>query len=418
MSNLIRGLAIAIAVLASSTAVLAGDRPTNPLTLPPVRRPANPPGADGVAPGAMAAQTIVLTRREIFDPTLQMNAASLLVPDGWKVEGKISWIPAGQGLSASDIVISDPNSHAVARFYPQIAYIDGERESQLRADVTGGQMRDSINKIYAEGNFDDNGVEIRRLPNSVQQYLKEFLIPRYRPELARAADLKIVEDKPMPEYADHYVKQRALLNTRALSSRIRFTYSSNGENTEEVIFCTLIRSAVGLPTPELFPWSAEVHSYSAPAGKLDALLPLLTTVHDSVTPDLGWYNRYLQIAEMIMQMQREKLQAMLDNGRILMDNVHRLASQTQAEVSDHIRDNYEKQQKDKAGMQEQFMQYVNDLQPMTNPTTGAKMLVPAGYSNGFIGSNGSLVLTNNPSYQPGQGQAAGTGNTTWQALKK
>ncbi|HET6252217.1 MAG TPA: hypothetical protein VFE47_31315 [Tepidisphaeraceae bacterium] len=361
-------------------------------------------------PAANAAQAVVLVPQKVVDQDMKIDAISMLVPEGWKMQGQISWIPGGAGLAVSFIAVTDPKTQATAEFYPQIGYTDGIRESQIQADMaqTGGRFRGLYERQLAEGNLDQNGAEIRHIPATPLDYVKQFVLPRLRPDM-KGVDVTVVENKDLPEYAAKIAGRAP--NAKAVSSRIRLNYVQQDRKMEEIFVCSLISRRIGVGQNAWSIWSAETDSYRGAVGTLDAEMPIFLAVHDSISIELPWFNIYSQIGEKLVNEQKEKLQAMIRNTAARMDAMHEYARQAQTEVSDRIRNNFQQQQATKAAAHDTFMDYVNDLQKVQNPSTGQAMKVPAGYKHAYEGTNGSVIVTNDPTAPPA------TPNNSWTELQ-
>ena len=362
-----------------------------------------------------------------------MDAATLLVPEGWKLESRVNWVAGIDGLVKLDVAVSDPSGRGVARFYPRLVFIDGVREAAIRTDQTGGAMRQFYETNLAEGKrFNGVGNEIRRQPPTPRQYLQQFVLPRLRPDLAEARDLKVVSEKDLPDYAKA-VAAGVGAGSQSRASRIRVTYTPNAagaagsgsgsgaaagagaagaEAVEEEFVCTLTATRIGAGPNSYTQWFGDADSYRAPAGKLDALLPTFAVVRGSLAPELPWFNLVQQIGQMLVNAEKDKLQRMIDDTAARMDALHAYARRAGAEVSQRIRDNFERQQKVKADQHDRFMDYVNDVQAYRNPNDGSTLKLPAGYRYAYVSNNGGVIYTNEAGYQP-----PADPKTSWQQLE-
>ena len=83
------------------------------------------------------------------------------------------------------------------------------------------------------------------------------------------------------------------------------------------------------------------------------------------------------------------------------------------ELSQSIRDNFQKQQEAKAKNQEAFMHYVNDTSGYTNPHDGSKLALPANYKYSYISNHGDIIQTNDATFHPQVDPA-----TSWDTMEK
>jgi hypothetical protein len=357
--------------------------------------------------------TLVMKNQALHDDGLGMDAYSVLVPEGWKLQGSIEWMPV-LPTPLIDISVANAATHEAWRQFPRISYVAGVRANQ---EAMFPSQRQRIEQQYAEGNLTPNGIEVREIPISGQQYVLKVLSPKLCPEVANARDIKVVSEEQMPGYAKAQAGADPF-HRDFTSWRTRMTYTAADGPVEREWMVTIIMTKNDMGRfPATYAWMADATTWRAPAGKLDALRPTFTAIGSSVKPLLPWFNVETQAAVMFLQ-EQQKAQAKLlkdqrdaINGRmqILRDE----ARQASQQVSDQIRSNFAAQQAAKAQSQRQFMHYVNDTAAFRNPNDGSTVTLDAGYKYQFMSSNGDVLQTNDPTLQPPVDP-----KTSWKAMDR
>ncbi len=81
---------------------------------------------------APSGSSITMKKQVLHDDGLGMDAYSVLVPEGWKLQGAIDWKPA-LPTPWVDISVANSAAHEAWRQLPRIGYMAGIRESQEAA---------------------------------------------------------------------------------------------------------------------------------------------------------------------------------------------------------------------------------------------------------------------------------------------
>jgi hypothetical protein len=374
----------------------------NPLTAPDEAAHSAAPTSAPVLP----AGSLMMQPQNVYDPYLQMDAMSLLVPGGWKLDGKITWIPDA-GWPDSDLTVSDPASKAVWRQYPQLYFRAGFRQwwTQQRP-----QLKATYDRIYADGATFAPGFEIEEVPKSPGAYLRQLLVPKMRPDLMHASKVQVVSDTDLPDFAKAQSDQSPM-HPQAQSSRISITYTGpDGPMEEQFIVSVFVQPDPGGATAM---WFANVESTRAPAGKLQAALPTGVAISSSVTLKLAWFNATNQVGQMVIQAARNKTNQMGADLAHQMDQLHAYARQASDQVSQQIQQNFANQQTAKADAHAQFMHYVDNTAAFSNPNDGSSVTLSSGYKYQYINNRNEIIQTNDASYQP-----PADPQTSWQPMQE
>jgi hypothetical protein len=389
--------------------------------------------ADGIASAdtpAPPARSVVYHKQMIPDPTMQTDAYSVLVPDGWKLESSITW---DQIKPVPYVTIAETNAdlHATWKHYPRGFYVDGVRENYSRLFPA---KKAEIEQALAEGKQTQLGETVYKLPATPREFLERIFIPANFPEIAADKNAKVTDEKDMPDIAKIDTEHDPL-HRPAKVGMVRFAYSTpNGPMETQFIAMMAIsdmRTPNGRPNfgPNFF-YVTETNARTAPAGKLDALLPTFNAIDSSLTQQLPWFNLQIKIGQAFLQKQQQMWAQMLQNQRdqIAAQNqmlqnqrdainqrqqiMHDAAQQQSNNVSDQIRQNFADQQAGKADSQEQFMHYITDSNKYKDPNDGSMVTLP---SNKYLyeDNHGDIIGTDDPTYHPPIDPS-----TSWQPMEK
>lgn len=380
-------------------------------------------------PTAKAA-TMVIHRRMIFDPLMQTDANSILVPDSWKLDSDISW---SQIKVAPSVTISVSNAALHARWhrFPRGFYVDGIRENYVRAFPF---LKIKAEQAFADGKMTAFGETIHKLPASPRAFLEEIFIPASCPDIAADKNAKVIAETDMPDVAK-VLSEHDPLHRPCRISRVRFAYHAPDGPMECEFITTMsvldMRGPVGqvhLGADYMF--VTDTTSRTAPQGKLDALSPTFNAIESSVTPQLPWFNLQITLGEKFLKQQQQMwnqemrrqrdriaaeakmLQDQRDSINERQQQMHEAAMQESKDISERIRRNFANQQAAKADSQERFMHYITDTNKYKDPNDGSMVTLP-NYKYQYEGNHGDIIGTNDPTYRPPTDPA-----TSWTPMEK
>ena len=367
-----------------------------------------------VLAGASPGTAVMMKNQTLHDDGLGMDAYSVLVPEGWKLQGAIEWMPA-LPTPLVDISVANTETHEAWRQFPRIGYVAGVRANQ---EAMYPAQRQRIEQQLAEGSMTSNGYEVREIPKTGHDYAVKVLSPKLCPEVAKATDVKIISEEQMPEYAKTQADGDPL-HRDFTSWRTRMTYTAADGPVEREWVVTII---VGKNDTGRFPatyfWLADATTWRAPLGKLDGLRPTFTAIGSSVKTLLPWFNLETQAAVMFLQRQQQAEGQILNDQRNAINQRMQIlrdeARQASQEVSDRIRTNFAaRSSRPSAQSQRQFMHYVNDTAAFKDPNNGSTVTLDAGYKYQYMSNNGDVLQTNDPTVQPPVDPT-----TSWKAMDR
>jgi hypothetical protein len=319
----------------------------------------------------------------------------MLVPADWKAEGKVAWrLEAPMAPAAISFRIWNPNGPEAMEGFPNLPLFWSDNRGLIGMFPPGS-------KYF--------GAEVHR-PLAIEDALQRIVAARFRKGLRSAS---IVEIKPLPAI----VKALGLedqspgggVRFSATAGKVRMDYALDGkEYTEDLIgvresLMIPVQSMSGTFTNDNWTLSFLVGMRAAKGG-LDAQSKLFTTMAASVQLNKEWFNRYVQLVELLIRAQVQRIRMTGEFSRIL--------SQTSAEISDDRMKLYERRQGAYDRVSESFSDYMRDIDRYTD-ADGATVELPSGYKNAWVNGLGEYIVADSDSYNPNVGS-----NQNWQPLKR
>lgn len=335
--------------LESGGATYRMRRVTVPATMPS-SRPASPAG-------------LLLRRAQVLDPMTNVDAATLLAPDGWKCGIQVLWRPNPFDPATISGCVSDPTTPAALWVYPRLSFMDPGKPAAM---PNGSSYM---------------GSEVRARFSTPSEFVLHYLVPRYRTDIV---DPQTVFETDLPELAqDQRLKFQNVPGVQVKSSRLRISYRASGNLIEEDFICTIGSVPVN---GKMTAWGAECESYRAAQGRLDKTMPLLRTIASSLRIELGWYNCVTQVGQMMQQ----DPQTSSSSPAALAHCIGRTSNQ----MSDAVRKSYDA----RAQIAEKCNDDLNALVPgvtvYSDRADKHAIVLPAGYIRVFSDPDGKIVLSN------------------------
>lgn len=399
-TSLQRRLWVACAfLLAINLCACADDPPRNPLAGTP-----QAPSGGGHA--------IRLDRVTVRDTVLNCDAGTMYIPQGWKLEGGMQWCGAMGRPTSLGIRIFNPDGLEQLTVYPRGHYVDGFRDYFVQQNLQFPQRRQAFEIAYAEGNhtgvqvnMPSWGEEIRRAPANAGDYLKQFTVPMYRPELAKA---KIISAEDQMELAAKLlatIPNAAGSETKLTVTKLRLEYQVNEKTVQEDFCCTLVcRRDTNLPMvnaitkepyPPVFMWDAVVVSWRAEKGQLDQLSGLMRALQQSFRPDVKWFNAMVQIDRA-----RTNTWVALNGKRIEADVRMAQATYYQSQVREQITDEIRKMHDEREASQDKtnrmWDERFRDVEGWRDPQGGGVLEVPLEYGYVYKNDQGQVIVSTDP----------------------
>lgn len=319
------------------------------------------------------------------------EAFKLLVPSDWQHEGGVQWLLDNPAMPAiSHFRIWNPKGTEQFEVFPSQAFFWSNNPLTSQLFLPGS-------KYY--------GNEVRPLETPAQA-LKDIVIPRFRPE---AQGIKVINEQDISDLIPPSTLSQSFPSSTE-AGKIRIEYTANGKNMEDEIYCVVqathipLQSLSGMTTNTM--WGVNfIGSFRAEKGKLDASSKILKTISDSVTLNLEWFNKYVQVIEYLIKMNIQQIKSIGQLGSII--------AQTGKEIRQENLDLYNEREATNDRISNQFSEYVRDVDSYFNPLEEKNVELPTGYDNVWVNNLGEYVLSDNPNYNPNVGN-----NQNYERLEK
>lgn len=322
-----------------------------PAATAPSSRPTRPAG-------------LLLRNTRVTDPMTGADAATLLVPDGWKCGIEAVWRQNPFDPATIAGSVSDPIAPTAFWMYQRLSFIDPAGKSALPLQNGASYM----------------GSEIHARFSTPAEFVLHCLIPRFRGDIVNP---QVVFENDLPELArDQTLKFQSVAGVQVKSSRLRISYRAGGKLIDEDFICTIGSVPV---SGQMTAWGAECESYRASQGRLDRLMPLLRSIASSVKIELDWFNCVTQVGQMMQQ----DAQDSSTNPAALAHCIER----TNNQISDAIRKSYEARARIEARCNDDLNRLVTGLAIYRD--RDRQLPLPTDCDQAYLNADEDVVLAQN-----------------------
>ncbi len=340
-----------------------------------------------LAPVLAAAQPDAVRLRPVSIVDQQgtgFEAYRMLAPVDWQVDSAVIWwIPVNCASPAAlRIRAVDPRSVEEVNVFPARPFAWSPRGIAF----------------FPPGSF-YLGNEVRP-PVDATAYVRQYLIPRFRPQLAQA---RLTGAQPLPDLAQAAAAAFPGLSPRISAARVSFESEQQGRPIQEDVYAAIVALQLTPPVVNWGPYS--LFSFKAEKSQLADRARLFGTMVTSLRPNLRWYNRYMQLSDACT---RSAIEA--SNQAVLRSKI---ISQTNDQISETRRQAFENRQAVQDRVNAKFSQYIRGVESYQNPFEGHRVELPSGYSHVWANRSGEYILSNGANYNPNVGS-----NIQWQEMKK
>jgi hypothetical protein len=361
------------------TLVRAALSPSAPAA--PVTAPTSAPAATSTAPaGVLRLRPVSIVDQQ----GLGLEAFRLLIPAGWSMDGGVVW----------PLPLSCP--------YP----------AALRVRVFDSQGTDELNifparpfawsaqgiPFFPTGSF-YLGSEVRP-PVDALQYIRRYLVPRFRAPLSQS---RPIGGQPLPDLVPAVAAEYAGVPTDISAARASFEYERQGHKMREDVYAVVVAVQLAPPLVNWIPHTS--FSFTASRGDLAQRAQLFGAMMASLTPDLRWYNRYMQFVDACTRAAIDASNQALARSRII--------AKTNDEISAIRRQAFQNRQAAQDRVNAKFSQYIRGVESYQHPFEQRRVELPSGCTNVWTNRSGEYLLSNSAGYNPNIGA-----NVEWRALQK
>ena len=326
------------------------------------------------------------------DPMTGMEAFRLLIPKGWRAEGKITW-SANPALPAqARFRFFNPNGTEEFNLFPTQSYFWTNNQIALSTNPPGSLRFGTL--VMS--------------PIDLHTALTRVIIPQAR---AGVSGLRIIQEKEVPELAKLARGQQVQgVRSYARGGKMRIQYQERGRPMEEELYAAVSQFVTDLPgsafTPPYFInyWYIDyVFSFKAEKSRLDSQAKVFQTMVYSLKVNPRWFAKVANVREMMAQNAIRGIKAI---GRI-GDMVARAGSDMR---EDQMRD-WERRQQANDRIVQNFTDNIRGVERFNDPFAGKEVELPSGYGRAFANNLGEYIVTDSPSYNPNIGS-----NLHWEEL--
>jgi hypothetical protein len=311
-----------------------------------------------------------------------------IMPMDWTVQGGVLWKPGLRGLVLMGWAdAQDLNGFAV---YP----------SQHFRDEGHGPHSEHFLPGQVVGGF-----EIQPFPSDQWDVIDRFIVHRYRPDLADAtviqkvrapeaakeAYAQLVQRHPAPRYAN-----------AAWAGTETFQYTRSGQTVQEMV--SVIVEAFADRRLGGGYWAiSQASSRRAVNGDFDHLKLISAVIFRSIQMNPAWQQQFNQMVERNQKQQAAQQQQTFD----AIEN--RIRAEEQANDAQHAGywehvDDLNRQSENEADIQ-------REVSPWKS-SDGNTYKLPTAYDYAWSGADGSIIMNNDPNYDPRNDPTAPSTNWT------
>lgn len=329
---------------------------------------------------------------------------TLLAPKGWKVEGG-AWQPPVQAynwMPSRLVTVTGPDGSSV-RFKPNFSAIY-QRFSAMQSAQPG-----SLNQ--------KSGLLNMPMPRNESEWARWIEQDSIRSAYPGAKDIRVsgvrVESAMTEKLRRLYApvtqfmasQQAADFSIRADQTAMSAdsAYSAGGKRWQQLdafnvlAVVSQIASAFG-GADSLEGWDLrDAVSLRAPEGTLDAQMPVMLAIVNSLRETPEYTRQIVQMQAKISQGNHEVAMKTIETYRQISQSSYNASQQVNASIMN----SYEQRGAAQDRSQRGFVNYIHDQQDYADPSVNGNVTLPSSYDRVFSNGKGEYVLTNDVSFEPG-----------------
>lgn len=326
-----------------------------------------------------------------------VEAARFLVPVDWRTEGGVAWSQSFGCLYLivnAHIRFTAPDGLTALEIFPVSVWNWYDDPYQLQL----------VQQQLAQGG-PARPCDLAR-PTDAASYLRGRLVPAARggaqiTTVERQPDVAAASRRSLQAYSRQAAAYGLQMQLDADAARVRLRYQVQGRPVEEWITATVqsnrtmapsaaaaMQGGAGYAAVYTQVATAQIGT-RAPAGRLDELGPLFSTMIASYRPNLAWTNAVQQV---MTNMGNTAIQGAADRSRIW--------SQANREISDIIRQGYDYQQQSQNRIAESWSQTTRGVETYVDPGTNERVELSSGYTQAWSNGQGEYILSDSPNFNP------------------
>jgi hypothetical protein len=348
---------------------------------------ANANGGGGPQQHELRLQPFIIMDDPNYTP---LEVCRGLMPAGWVKEGGVEWDLRDDRPAQLHVHIFNPNGVAAYDIYPnQFFHWDHQAEGQNIAP-----------------DYRYMGLLVHSPPADQFEALEQYVIPRYRPDLAQA---RIVGKTKLKDAATVAYEIMPKLNPNGIYWAAvgceTFEYELNGKTVQEEFFVTYekeLNQRLGYMGWQIL----NVNSTRGLKGRLGELNILRAIMTRSFRFDLPWYTKITQFVVMRHNMILQQLKN--------RERQREALQQAREEANDAERKEFEQHWAAEDRQADAYGDYERDVTPWKTQGGGTVKL-PNSYGRAWQGGDGSIIMSNDGNYDPNQDPNT---HTRWTSLQQ
>jgi hypothetical protein len=374
------GFCISLAVFLGAPACTGGSGdPSDPAASS--REAAASPQENAALPhGADHTEECRFFKHAVWDSEgFDMEAQRLLLPEGWRFEGGITWnwskFPEDPSFTYR---ITSPDGRAAVEEFKSRRYFWSQNQI--------------LNTRFSEA-----GNEIQE-PVKAADYLENLFFPDIRRGVSQ---IRVLQREALPEFAEKLLRKLRYrtqvsnsicpipypFETDMDAGRIRVEYTVEGEKRIEDLNCLM--AILTLQLPGMFgdtitgqTWTASVCSFTAPAEEMPSRVSEFRIITASRSTHLEWDIRRTRV---IAAARRDGIRSQ-QAVNLLFQQIRR----TPLEFSDMIQETYDSHNHRYDAIFDDYSQYLPDMADYHDPVNDWNLVLPSEYDH--VWTNGDEYL--------------------------
>jgi len=327
-----------------------------------------------------------------IDKMTGMEAFRLLIPKGWRTDGKITW-SANPALPAqARFRFFNPNGSEEFNLFPTQSYFWTNNQMFLSTNPPGSLRF---------------GTLVMR-PIDLHTAFTQVIIPRF---MAGVSGLRIIQEKEVTELTK-IARGQPIQGVRSLAKggKIRIQYQDKDKLMEEEIYAAVSQFITNLPgsvfTSDYFInyWYIDyVFSFKAEKNRLNSQSKVFQTMVYSLRVNPRWFAKVDSVKVMLAQQVIRGIRAV---GRI-----GEMVARAGSEMREDQMRAWEQRQQAQDRIARNFSDYIRGVDRFHDPFADKEVELPSGYGRAFANNLGEYIVTDSPSYNPNIGS-----NLHWEEL--
>ena len=309
------------------------------------------------------------------DPTYTgMEVTRGIIPAGWTMKGGVVWDLRDARPAQFRLHAGDPQDLAAFDVYPNHFFY-------WSAAAARGQVAQGVRYM---------GELVEPPPTDQFDAVAKVIIPLHRPDLAQA---NVVEREKLPKVAEAIFKdfaQSPAWEYGVAVGRMRFEYDLHGKTVQEDMYVAYKRATN--PRLGFMNWSVEnVTSTRGIKGNLEQLNLVRAVMAKGAAPNLAWYNK---VTQFVLMRQKATMQQLADQ-----EQRRQIFMKLSSDVSEENKRAFESHMHNIDVQSDSYGNYMREVSPWKTSDGGAIKL-PTQYGHAWEGTNGEILMNNDPRYDP------------------